>query len=257
MYELTKLASLFVYPLGAMFLVAALGLMVYRLGRRRSGLTVLVAALAGLWICSMPVTADTLTRSLEKRYTYLPVEEVPIADAVVVLGGGAFSSDPGWPYPSAGSNVARYWHGARLYHAGRANKVVLSGAGNPRRPAGPTEAQLGAIFLSDLGVPAENLVLDNSSRTTWEHVGHLVQLLEERGLETFLLVTSAAHMRRAEAVFRSAGLEPVPVATDFTARTESDLSIRRFIPNAQSLSRSTTAVHEYVGFWFYRARGWI
>jgi uncharacterized SAM-binding protein YcdF (DUF218 family) len=61
------------------------------------------------------------------------------------------------------------------------------------------------------------VVLDNEARTTQQHVAHVAQLLEAHGLESFLLVTSASHMRQSEAVFRAGGLEPIPVATDFRA----------------------------------------
>jgi uncharacterized SAM-binding protein YcdF (DUF218 family) len=181
---------------------------------------------------------------------------VPRADAVVVLGG-AFTADASWPYPSASGSVDRYWHAARLYHAGRAGRVLLSGGRDPHRPANPTEAQSGALFLIDMGVPAEHLILDNEARTTQQHVEKIAQLLEEHGLKSFLLVTSATHMRRAEAVFRAGGLDPIPVATDFSVVTDPVVKVRRYLPSVGGLMGSTCAVHEYVGYWFYRLRGWI
>lgn len=255
-YELIKHASLLVYPLGAAFLLAVLGVVLQWLGRRRFGMALILSALAWLWVWSMPVTSDVLRASLESRYPHLPVEEVPRADAAVVPGG-AFSFDASWPYPSASGSVDRYWHAARLYHAGRVQRIVLSGGRDPRRPANPTEAQSGAIFLTDMGVPAEHLILDNVSRTTRAHVAHVPRLLREHGLESFLLVTSATHMRRAVAVFRAAGLDPIPVATDFKVGPDPVMRLRRYLPSAGALSGSTSAVHEYVGYWFYRLVGWI
>jgi uncharacterized SAM-binding protein YcdF (DUF218 family) len=134
---------------------------------------------------------------------------------------------------------------------------VLTGGGDPQQPDKLTESEAGAVFLKDMGVPQEHILLDNLALTTQEHVSHVAKVLENNGLESFLLVTSAVHMRRAEAVFRSGGLQPIPVATDF--RTESDpaLSLQRFLPNAKYLDSTTDAVHEYVGYWYYRLRGWI
>ena len=110
MYELTKHLSLFAYPLGAAFAFGLIGLLLQIFGRWRSGWVVIVLALTWLWVWSMPVTSDALRASLESRYAYLPVEVVPRADAIVVLGG-AFIGDASGPYPSAGGSVDRYWHG--------------------------------------------------------------------------------------------------------------------------------------------------
>jgi uncharacterized SAM-binding protein YcdF (DUF218 family) len=256
MYELIKLSSLLFYPLGAALVLALLGVVVQWRGRWRLGSVLILFALAWLWVWSMPVTSDALRGSLERRYPNIAVAEVPRADAVVVLGG-AFTADASWPYPSASGSVDRYWHAARLYHAGRAGRVLLSGGRDPHRPANPTEAQSGALFLIDMGVPAEHLILDNEARTTQQHVEKIAQLLEEHGLKSFLLVTSATHMRRAEAVFRAGGLDPIPVATDFSVVTDPVVKVRRYLPSVGGLMGSTCAVHEYVGYWFYRLRGWI
>jgi uncharacterized SAM-binding protein YcdF (DUF218 family) len=256
MYELIKLSSLLVDPLGAALVLALLGVVVQWLGRWRIGSVLILFALGWLWAWSMPVTSDALRGSLESRYEYLPVESVPEAEAIVVLGG-AFSANAFWPYPSAGGPVDRYWHAARLYHAGRGQRILLSGGRDPRRPANPTEAQSGAVFLVDMGVPVEHLILDNEAMTTRENALNIARMLEENDLHSFLLVTSATHMWRSEAVFRGAGLEPMPVATDFRVSPDPVRRLRRFVPSVGALSGSSAAVHEYLGYWFYWLRGWI
>ena len=256
-YELIKLVSVFLYPLGTVLLMTALSGVAFAFRRWRIGRVLILSAFAWLWIFSMPATSNTLQGSLERQYVYRPVETVPNADLIVILGGGAFGYDSSWPYPNLGGNIDRYVHGARLYHAKRARKILLSGARDPRRLPGPTEAQLGAEFLNRLGVPAEHQILDNDSRTTQEHVDNVARLLKENDMDTFLLVTTAIHMRRAEAVFRAGDLEPIAVATDFRRRSDARSTLWHFIPNVHSLSGSTAAIHEYFGYWFYRIRGWM
>ncbi len=256
MYELTKLASLFLYPLGSTFLFLIAGAALCIKNRRRSGTAVVACAIGWLWIWSMQATADALLGSFERRYPNVPVEVAPSADAAVVLGG-AFAFDPSWPYPTASAAVNRYWHGARLYHAGRVKVVVLTGGGDTQQSENATEAKAGAIFMRDIGVPEEHILLDNAARTTQEHVGYVAKLLEKNGLESFLLVTSAVHMRRAEAVFRAGGLQPIPVATDFHVEPAPAFRLWRFVPSVSGLKGSTEAVHEYIGYWYYRLRGWI
>ena len=216
MYWLVKTLSLAVYPLGIAMIALAVALGLVWLGRRRAGIWTLSGAFAWLWIWSMPVTGDALIGWLERDFDYRPAGEVETADAIVVAGG-AFSSGLGqWPYPDAGGNVDRYWHAARLYHAERAPLVILSGGRDPRRPESWSEAESGAIFLRDLGVPDTALVLESRARTTRDNATLVAEILEKRGLEEILLVTSAAHMRRTLATFRAAGIDAVPVATDFS-----------------------------------------
>ncbi|MEX0450078.1 YdcF family protein [Spiribacter sp. 221] len=256
MYDLIKTLSLFAYPLGGFFLLAALAVGLRLFGRPRIAIAIAAFAVAWLWVWSMPATSERLRAGLESQYDYLAVEQVPEGDAIVVLGG-AFSRDAAWPYPSAGGSVDRYWHGARLYRAGRAPKIILSGGRHPDRPDDLSEAEAGAQFLGDMGVPGEALLLDNRSRTTHDHIRYLKPLLAEAGIDRLLLVTSATHMRRAEAVFHYAGLEVTPVATAFSVPSDPVITLRRYLPSVGGLSGSTRVVHEWLGYAFYRVRGWL
>ena len=256
MYELIKTLSLLVYPFGVFFVLAGLALGLRILGVARWPLRVVVVAVAWLWLWSMPATSERLRYALESRYPNVPADQAPTADAILVLGG-AFRGDVAWPYPHAGRNIDRYWHGARLFHAGRAPLIVLSGGRHPARPDNPSEAESGARFLMDMGVPAEALLLDDQSMTTFEHIVYITPMLEERGVDRVLLVTSAIHMRRSEAVFRGTALEVMPVATDFSVPSDPVISPRRYFPSVAGLSESTRVVHEIVGYWFYRLRGQI
>ena len=245
----------FGYPLGAGLVLGVCGLLLILLRQRKSGQSFVFLALAWLWLWSTPAFSGWLGLSLESRYPMLSAEQAPQAGAIVVLGG-AFSHHQGWPYPNMSSNGDRYWHGARLYHAGKAPLVILSGGRTPGHGPGLTDAGAGALFLADLGVPAEAIVLEERALTTRGNAVEVAALLQARGIDEFLLVTSARHMRRSEAAFRAVGLDPIPVATDFQVRAPVRRNLRRWLPNASSLATASRAAHEYVGYWIYRLRGW-
>lgn len=256
MYDLVKFFSVWVYPLGlGIVLLALAGLLLAR-GRRRAGLWLLPAGIAWIWFWSMPITAGWVMGALESDWDYRPAGDAPRADAIVVLGG-AFNSGQGeWPYPDAGGGVDRYWHAARLFRAGKAPVIILSGGRNPARPESLSEAESGALLLGDLGVPADALIVESQARTTRDNVTLIGDIIDRRGIESFLLVTSARHMTRSVAAFRVEGLEPIAVPTDFTVVRNPAFSIRHYLPSASALARSSEAVHEIVGRWFYRAMGW-
>lgn len=74
-----------------------------------------------------------------------------------------------------------------------------------------------------------------------------------------LLVTSAYHLRRAEAVFRKAGMDVIPVACDFVAGLAELESKPLFnpIPRPGGFDKMQLYMHEVIGWWVYRWRGWV
>ena len=103
------------------------------------------------------------------------------------------------------------WHGARLYRAGKAPLIVVSGT-NDLHSTVP--------LLLDLGVPREAIVVDDSSRNTYENSRFTERLLQSRGggsRQRVLLVTSAWHMTRSLGNFSKTSLEAIPAPADFKA----------------------------------------
>jgi uncharacterized SAM-binding protein YcdF (DUF218 family) len=112
-------------------------------------------------------------------------------------------------------------------------------------------------LLEEWGVPGEAILLEGASRNTHENAVLSRPLLVEHGLQRVLLVTSAMHMPRALATFESAGIDAIPAATDYPVILRDRRSLMDFLPQALALSRTTDAIKEYVGYAYYRSRGWI
>jgi uncharacterized SAM-binding protein YcdF (DUF218 family) len=223
---------------------------------RHVGLTVLGVGLLVLWVPSTPVCSDWLQGTLESRYPPAPVEQAPRADAIVVLGGSVGAPRPPRVYPDLSGASDRVWHAARLYRAGKAPVVVASGGTVPWQDHAFREAPVMQRLLASWGVPADSVLLESASANTYENATNTATLLDERETRRVLLVTSALHMRRALATFRSAGVHAIPVATDYRV-VERSRTLLDVIPSAGALDGSTAAIREYVGYWVYEWRGWI
>lgn len=113
-----------------------------------------------------------------------------------------------------------------------------------------------AAFIKDLGVPEAALVLESGSRTTRENAINTRPLLQARGINRILLVTSAQHMPRALATFRKLGIDAIAAPTDFEASRPTGYWLLRWMPSAAALERSSRALKEYIGIWVYRMSGW-
>jgi len=252
---LSKVLSLLIHPLslGLLLLVGA-GLassLGWRISPAIFGLGLLV-----LWVPSTPLVADWIRGTLESRYPPAPVEEAPTADAIVVLGGSVGAPRPPRVYPDLHEAADRVWHAARLYRAGKAPLIIASGGVLPWKDQRFREAPVMQRLLTSWGVPADSVVLESSSANTHENATRTAEVVEERGFDRVLLVTSALHMRRALATFRSAGVDALPAATDYQV-VESEPTLLRLLPSAEALAGSTAAIREYVGYWVYDWRGWI
>jgi uncharacterized SAM-binding protein YcdF (DUF218 family) len=245
----TKLVSQLVYPLDfSLFLVVVAALLV-AFKWKRTAIALIAIAVCWLWIWSAPLTANAIRASLEHRFPPVPMEQTPQADAIVVLGGGVDPIAPPRLYPDLIPGADRVWHAARLFKAGKAPLVILSGGMGlrPNKDTGP-ESEAMAIFLKDLGVPESALVLESESRNTRENAQLTKKILDERNIKKVLLVTSALHMRSSLALFQKTGIECVPAPTDYEIPNTPTLPfILRILPDARALEGATRAFKEYLG----------
>jgi len=255
MLYLDKLLSQLAYPLGASLVLGSLALVLMLLGRVRAALLSLAIGILWLALWSMPMVSDRLRLSLEGRFVQQGVQTLPAADAAVVLGGAIRGAPPDWSYPDLGRAADRVWHAARLYHARKAPRIIVSGGGLPWLGERAVEADGMRRFLTDLGVPPEAVLLEGRSRNTRENALYTAEIVRAEGIDRVLLVTSALHMPRALATFRAVGIDAIPAPIDFEVMPEPAHPIR-WLPDAEALSDSTRALKEYLGWWVYRHRGW-
>jgi uncharacterized SAM-binding protein YcdF (DUF218 family) len=245
------------HPLTLAILLLALGLVLRK--RRAWGPVLAAAALLLILIFGSPWTAHALVQSLEDRYPDRPVEEMPAAQAIVVLGGSLhipnrFHREIGLVEPTDREHRA-----VRLYKAGKAPIVVATG-GNQPVPGGITqvpESHVMSALMQQWGVPESAILVEDRSINTRENAAFTFAMLSARQIRRILLVTSAMHMPRAAATFRKAGFDVIAAPADFhTGWTRLDLPLNWW-PSAHSLDQCDIAVKEWLGVLVYRIRGWI
>jgi uncharacterized SAM-binding protein YcdF (DUF218 family) len=244
MYIFSKIAIALISPLGTALALALLALVLGAWGWRRLAMGLGGTAFVWLWLWSTPVASNWLIGETEARYPAVPVQALPQAQALVVLGGGMRAATWAQPLPGMSAAADRVWHAARLYHAGKAPLLVLSGGNNPRANL-TSEAVAMRVLLHDLGVPDGAMLLEHKSRTTQENARFTAALLKQRGIDHILLVTSASHMRRAIFHFEEAGLRVTPAATDHELIV--GWGVLGWMPDAGALEASGRDLKERVG----------
>lgn len=205
-----------------------------------------VLALAWLWVWSTPLASEALRGQLEEQAGPRALQDVTPAQTMVVLGGGTRGERP--PLRQRAELTAAadsLWHAARLYHAGKAKRLLLSGgataAGNGTEAAGMRQV------LQDLGVPAYAMSEEVRSHDTASKARRAAQMLLAEGTDTVILVTSALHMPRARQLFESQGLRVHPAPTGFEV-VPMPMGLQRLLPDAASLDGSSRGLREWLGW---------
>ena len=252
-FQLTKLLSLLLYPLNQAILLALLALLALLLHRSRTAVCSLAVAIAWLYLCSTAVFADFLMGTLEDPYPPRALSVTARADAIVLLGGAIRGDVHMGSLGDLNQQADRLVHAVALYKAGKAPRLLVTGGGAPGERS---EAEIMRDLLQVMGVPEPAILMEDRSRNTYQNAIYTAAKLEQLGLNKILLVTSAFHMRRSEALFAARGLEIIPAPTDYQ-RLIGPAVVPRWLPGVSDLWRTTHALHEILGYRVYRYRGWI
>jgi uncharacterized SAM-binding protein YcdF (DUF218 family) len=249
-YVAAKLFGAFILPPGLFILLLVLALGLLRFRKKKAATAVLLAVAGLLYLLSIEPVKDTLILPLENSFAPLSESAGTGAGMIVILGGGVTASSPEEGGRSSLSPAAlkRVYYGARL-HKQRGLPVLVSGGQGLR--TSETEARVAARVLRELGVPAEKIFEEQTSRNTWENAAAVKRLFSPSRV---ILVTSAYHMRRSVFAFRRQSIDCLPAPTDYRSQ-RSGYTFLSFLPDILELMDSWRALKEYTGLLAYRLAG--
>jgi uncharacterized SAM-binding protein YcdF (DUF218 family) len=249
---LSKVLPLAIYPLGATIGLGLVAMGLALAGHDRAAIRVALTSLALLWIASTPKVSNWAMGTLEGQYPARPIAESPTADVATLLGGGVASPTPPRLAPELNDAGDRVLHAARLYKAGKVQRILVSGGNIPWVSGGASEADLMRDYLIEFGVPLEAIQIAGQSQNTHQNAREIAAMWASGPFRSALLVTSAAHMPRAMAVFRKAGLPVEASSTDLRAVPPNEPTLLDWLPNSGALDQTTQAIKEWIGLFAYR-----
>jgi len=249
-------------PGTALFLLVCvtIGVVLLLSGRSRQRRTA-VAWLAGLaifyWILSLPIVPRTIDGWLAGGSGPLAsAAEAEGAQHVVVLGGGyaALRGPEGeLDLPSTATGF-RLLEAERLYRLLDEPILILSGGPAGLNADGTPEGESMRATLVARGVPESRIWVEAESSDTHEQAVRVGDLLRQRGVETFILVTSPSHMRRALGAFSAEGMHPV---ASVASAAPAPPGASPFLPSAAGLTESELIFREVFALAYYSLRGWL
>lgn len=250
---LSKILPQLIYPFSLALLLLLLGIGFVLFGRRWKGLLVVFISFVVLVVAGSPVS-KSLYANHERSFPITPVGSSPQGDAIVVLGGDV--AIPNSPRVTSQLNGNRLIHAYRLYRAGKAPVILISG-GNvfPQEGLDP-EAFYSRRLLEEFGVPSDAILLESDSRNTHENAVRTRKILGAIGIDQILLVTSGFHMKRAVLTFEKSGFDVIPSPSGISVVDYAQPRLLDWWPSLGNLKKAQILIHEKIGLMVYRIRGW-
>ena len=143
---------------------------------------------------------DIMVRYLETRYA--PPSPLPQVDAVVVLTGMVDLKASTPDNLEFHDGVERILTGIQLVKNRYGQKLIIAGGSGDHYNQTASEARLLKAFAIDFGLPEEQILIDPSSRNTYENAINTKLLMEQHDISSIILVTTASHLPRAMGCFK-------------------------------------------------------
>lgn len=254
MFTLSKLFWIVAQPLSLAFLAISIGLIAGLLRWRRIGLGLSGLGAAILFVTLFTTAGSFFLQVLEERFPKPQTD--PSSVACMIVLGGAFETEVTTARGGIELNQSadRFVEVLRLALLYPDAPILVSGGDGSLSGTYEGDAAASQRFFAAFGIPAERLVRETTSRTTYENVQNSKSLLETAGLNNCLLITSAFHMPRSVGLMRKAGIAVIPWPTDYrtSGKVRLGLDVTQPTLNAQ---QTATAVREWIGLATYFASG--
>ncbi|MEJ7646894.1 MAG: YdcF family protein [Chryseolinea sp.] len=153
----------------------------------------------------------------------------------------------------------RVTHTVQLYKLGLIKKILISGGSGRLIEEDEPEANKFQKAMVLMGVPENDIILENATRNTYESAIAVKPMLDSLNYvpNDCLLITSAFHMRRSLACYRKAGLNIEPFTTDFYAHPTNFYPDSLLEPKLDAMLIWHKLAKEWMGFIAYKVAGYI
>ena len=242
-----------IMPPGSLFLLMLLGLWLLRTQYQRIGRWVFGAGLGLLILLTLPPVPSMLIAFLEDTPALSLTDlQGNKAQAIVVLGGGRYPNAPEYQGQDTVSKhtLRRIRYAAYLHKQTGLPVLVTGGSVYGERKS---EAELMAqVLREEFNTPVQ--WVEGKSINTWENAVYSSEILHQAGMQHIYLVTHAIHMPRSVYSFAQQGLSVSPAPMAFHTSSGDTPFIISIMPSAGNLASTQMALHEIIGYLWYRLK---
>jgi uncharacterized SAM-binding protein YcdF (DUF218 family) len=216
-----------------------------RNGRR----TAAIAAMCGFVMISWPPFDWLFSYPLEGHYPVRPIPATPKPQAIVVQSASVNKALFERPYQLPGFETYQRCEFTAWLHSIWPDLPVITSGGSGPKPSALVMQQ----FLSRSGVPAEQIIVEGTSQTTYQSAVACARILKDRGITRIALVVEGQSMLRATACFRKQGIDVIPAPSEI--RQLGEPWQEEILPTWRAIRRNELTLHEMGGLVWYRLKG--
>lgn len=175
---------------------------------------------------------------------------------ILLTGFASFNVKTGKAYFKGASD--RFIQTAKLYHQKHIKKIIVSGGNSSiiKSRQMHKEGDFVGEQLKLLGIPAQDIFVDNQSRNTHENGLFTKRIIDSLKIPPpYLLITSATHLPRSQHVFNKIGLTTTSYACHFTVIDNPVDFPGVLMPSLEAFDLWNTFMKENVGLLVYKLSG--
>lgn len=251
-FFLSKIFAFLTIPLIWIFFVLLYSFFTKNVKRRKKGLAISILL---LYLFSNSFLFEEVVRQWEvPAKTHNELNEYKVG----IILGGMITYDKNFDRIQFYRGADRALQAIDLYKKGIIKKLFISGgSGSLAQPDMKESVLLKKYFLT-IGIPEQDILIESESKNTRENALFTKMELEKAGIaeNAFLLITSALHMKRAQACFKKADMNVETYSTDRYSGTRKFQPDHLLLPNAETLFNWNAFMHEWIGYGIYRLAGY-
>jgi uncharacterized SAM-binding protein YcdF (DUF218 family) len=250
--EFFRVISWLVLPPSIFIIILFISVFLIKINKKNLSIVLILFVGISLYLLSIEPIKDKILYPLEYKYPFPDLNKLK-CDAVITLGGGLYLKSPEENGKASlkAPVVKRLVTTFKIWKK-KKRKIVLTGGRPLNKRKYPSEAEIMANFLEDLGVPKRYLILEKNALNTYQNAKNTKEIIKRYKWKNICLVTTASHMPRAVAVFNYFGIKTTPVPTDY--KTSIKYNATSYFPQARNFEDSISGIHEYIGLIFYKIR---
>ncbi|MGB0524612.1 MAG: YdcF family protein [Flammeovirgaceae bacterium] len=254
-YVLSK--TIYVLGMPMTWVLLLIGYSLFAKGRKKNiiiGITFLF-----LYLSSTPQIVNRLMLAWELPGTPYQAITQPY-DVGIILSGPVKHNKAPYDRVHIDKGSGRFLHAAELYHKGLVKTLLVTGGHQQIKKKMINEAVLIKKVLLQAGVPDSVIILEKQAKNTHENAKLSAELLRAQfPNQRYLVITSAFHMRRSLACFRSKKVQLAVdgFSTDFyTTDPDKVSSFMSYLPNARAFDTFNVLAKEVMGYVVYKLVGY-
>ncbi len=250
MFWIGKAIGILLHPL--LWITAILAIAIFTKNIKRKSVLSIISLICLLVFSNLWIIANLMAPFHDPPK---PMKEDEHYETGILLGGiTSYDRTSKEGYFNISSD--RFIQTALLYKKGHIKNILVSGGQNGVfKEDDFSEAGFIKKHLIDLGIPSENIFIEETSRNTIENAKFCKAILKENNLDKgkIVLITSAFHMQRAKSIFEQEGyaVRTYPCAFSLLPGT-TRFKLHYLIPTTKAMDWWQTFLKELIGRFYYK-----